>query len=148
MKHWRAYIRKRIKIDPKTGCWLWQLRCDKDGYGHTTHAYVHGLDSQAHRLSFTAFKGRIPKGKVVRHKCHTPPCCNPEHLLKGTPQDNTNDSRRDGRKVGKPKLTHAQVVRIKKRLAKGALQREVAVQFGVHPSAISNIKRGRRWTHT
>ena len=30
---------------------------------------------------------------IVRHKCHNPKCCNPEHLQIGTHKDNWNDSK-------------------------------------------------------
>lgn len=35
----------------------------------------------------------IPEGLVIRHMCHTPRCCNPQHLQCGTNADNYDDSR-------------------------------------------------------
>lgn len=46
----------------------------------------------AHRLSWEwTHKQKIPKGKLVRHRCDNRLCINPEHLLLGTQQDNIMD---------------------------------------------------------
>jgi hypothetical protein len=147
--YWEAYIRARVRVDPVTGCWNWTQGCDPDGYGRTTHAYNHGLDQEAHRVSYRVFKGPIPEGKQVRHQCHNRPCCNPEHILLGTHQDNIDDGKRDGRVLnGQTKLTHAQVKCIRKLLATRTLtQRAIAAQFGVSPSSITFIKQGKHWAH-
>jgi hypothetical protein len=147
--YWQAYVRDRVKIDPVTGCWEWQLYCDKDGYGKAAAAYNdYGMDSYAHRLSYTAFKGQIPKGKRLRHQCHNRPCCNPDHLLPGTDQDNVNDAKRDGRCVGPARLTIEQVRAIKLLLARTAYtNKQIAAMFNVHRETIGYIKRGRTWAH-
>jgi|SRR6478736_2190505 len=148
-ERWREYIRQRVKIDPKTGCWLWQQHRDKHGYGHSTHAYNHGLDQEAHRAAYHVFKGRIPKGKQVRHQCHNPPCCNPDHLLLGVQKDNVADNVRDGRVLnGQTLLTRAQVLEIKRLLKARALtlsNRAIAKKFGVCPATITLIKTGKNW---
>lgn len=48
---------------------------------------------------------------------------------------------------GKARLTEDQVREIKRRLAAGDLTRALAEEFGVHISSISNIRRGRSWSH-
>ena len=45
------------------------------------------------------------------------------------------------------KLTESQVRDIKTRLAAGERGRHLAAEFGVTEVAVSNIKRGRRWSH-
>jgi hypothetical protein len=146
--YWEAYIRARVRVDPVTGCWNWTLSCFPPGYGQSGAARSAGLDQYAHRLAFTAFKGPIPKGKLVRHwRCHNPPCCNPAHLVLGTRRDNMLDNLR----AGLPhtiKLTPAKVARIRKLIAKGEKQRVIAEKFGVKRTAINRINTGRRWATT
>jgi predicted transcriptional regulator len=45
------------------------------------------------------------------------------------------------------KLTHSQVVAIKRELAKGTSTTLLARRYGVSQPAISNIKNGKRWGH-
>lgn len=74
--------------EPNTGCWLWEKSEKYLGYGAI------GIGRKvhfAHRASYLVFKGNIPKNKVVRHKCDTPQCVNPDHLILGTVKDNSND---------------------------------------------------------
>lgn len=69
------------------GCWKW--RGAKDG-GYGVFKLL-GRTVAAHRVAYAFVHGDIPDGLVVRHKCHTPPCCNPTHLETGTHADNVRD---------------------------------------------------------
>lgn len=71
-----------------SGCWEWQGYVNQDGYG------VIGLNNKtarAHRVAYALANGPIPDGLVVRHSCHNPACCNPDHLSIGTQRDNVQD---------------------------------------------------------
>ena len=74
----------RYVPEPNSGCWLWTAGVSSNGYGA-----FDGVG--AHRFSYQLFKGRIPTGKIVRHKCDVKICVNPDHLLIGTQADNIND---------------------------------------------------------
>lgn len=94
----RALIRKR------RGCWIWQGNRNWGGYGRVEHA---GEQWSVHRLTYTLLKSEIPDGAVLRHLCHNPACCNPDHLLPGTHFANAGDKKvkRDVRKLlGTPGL--------------------------------------------
>lgn len=79
----RSLIRKR------RGCWLWQ-GATINGYGRVYHA---GENWSVHRLTYTLFRGEIPQGAVLRHLCHQPACCNPDHLRPGTSFANKADEK-------------------------------------------------------
>lgn len=83
----------RVSID-ETGCWLWAAGKTGQGYGAFA---IDGRNRPAHRVSFELFKGKIPEGIFVCHKCDIPACVNPDHLFLGTHQDNMDDRSKKGR---------------------------------------------------
>jgi hypothetical protein len=147
LKQWRAYIRARVRVDPVTHCWEWQLsRTKTGGYGSSNGALPYGLSGKAHRLAYEVYKGPIPPGLQVRHKCHNRICCNPKHLLVGTHQDNKDDNKRAGRLHAKLVLTPVQVKEIKKLLAQGGYTRtRLGVLFNVNRATIGRIALGQTW---
>jgi hypothetical protein len=84
----KTYIEERIERITETGCWIWTNGLDGFGYGQ---AQTFGKHSTAHRLAWTVYKGPIPKGIHVLHRCDVPQCCNPYHLFLGTQRDNIDD---------------------------------------------------------
>lgn len=93
-----AYILSRYEPELNTGCWLWSGGTDRHGYGTQ---WVAGRVVYAHRIFYEQHVGAIPDGQVVRHKCDTPTCVNPAHLLPGTQGDNMRDARERGRALWK-----------------------------------------------
>lgn len=84
------YVEKRGDSD----CWEWTGARYKNGYGHFNNGRESGY---AHRLSFSLFRGPVPKRKHVCHSCDNPPCVNPSHLWIGTAKDNAMDRQKKGR---------------------------------------------------
>lgn len=125
-----------------SGCWEWGGPCEYAGYGAFK---VQGKTHKAHRTSFQHFKGPIPDGLVVRHKCDNPPCINPDHLELGTTADNMRD--RDTR-LGPPtaKATPAivQEIRSKYTGSRGE-QAALASEYGYSINMINRIVRKRSW---
>jgi hypothetical protein len=70
------------------GCWIW-TGILSNGYGI---AYLRKRMWAVHRLFFVMFRGHIPEGYVVHHRCNCPSCCNPFHLDAVTQGDNVRSA--------------------------------------------------------
>ena len=139
----------KVEPEPNTGCWLWKGYVLPDGYGAVSIA---GKRSRAaHRISWELFRGEIPPGMLVCHRCDVRACVNPEHLFLGSLQENAADMKRKGRsRAGESnpaaKLKAAEVREIKAMMARpGFSARETAARFGVSPGLIYAIRKGRAW---
>lgn len=85
----RERLLARRGIDPLTGCWEWQGRRDRWGYGRITTAHRRYA---VHRLSAALFLGfDLTSPLHILHLCHNPPCFCPDHLRPGSHQENMRD---------------------------------------------------------
>ena len=131
------------------GCWLLSTNITPKGYGRF---FLDGKPKYAHRLAYEAANGSIPNGMIVRHRCDTPACINPQHLLLGTPADNSADMVERGRsargeRAANSKLTQDQVLEIRRLRSEGARAKDLGPMFGVTRQAISKICLRQRWKH-
>ncbi len=93
----------KYRVDLASGCWLWTATKTKGGYGCASiEGGRKGIWTTAHRVSWVLFRGLIPKGLYVLHKCDNPSCVNPEHLFLGTQKDNMLDMVGKGRDKHNP----------------------------------------------
>lgn len=140
--------------EPNSGCWLWIKNTYKDGYGAIVPTGARGQVG-AHRVAWQLYRGPIPAGFLVCHKCDNPPCVNPEHLFLGTPSDNMVDSANKGRRASGPRcgarwrftLNAEKVRAIRSELAvsgRGA-GKALAEKYGVCRATITGIKKGKTW---
>ncbi len=125
------------------GCWIWTGKRHKHGYGYYMHQGRRVL-AHVHVRAFIQGE-QIKKGVYVRHACDNPPCCNPDHLLAGTPRQNAQDMAI--RLRGACKLTWDNVAQIKEMQASGMSIRKIAREFHVTHKTISRVCRGRTYTH-
>ncbi len=132
---------------PKRGCWEWTAYKDSEGYGRVTIGGGHS--TYAHRLSWRLWRGEIPRGLCICHKCDNPGCVRPDHLFLGTPKDNVHDSitkQRHRLCAPRAKLTTAQVQEIRALYSSGAeTQKSLSHIFGVDRSTIGYIVRNKVW---
>ncbi len=157
-------VRFLSKVDKNTGpihakhgrCWQWTggVFRVKRGYAYGRFL-VNGSRHRAHRVSWDLFKGRVPDGKHVLHKCDNVLCVNPDHLFLGTHLDNVCDMVEKGRqshckgsKNGSSVLIETDVAKIKALYRCGTHSyRTLGAMFGVHFTTIYKIIKGIKWNH-
>lgn len=149
---WEYFVRK-VSICEPWNCWLWKDSVGSHGYGNWAHNKTTGT---AHRASYRLFY-KDPGKLQVNHKCGNRRCCNPNHLYAGTQLENFQDMLLHGthvappvlkgEQVGNSKLTNAQASTIKTALLAGVTGVELAQRFEISPSAVSLIRRNRRYAH-
>lgn len=90
-------------------CWEWQGSRDACGYG-CLWVLIDGRRLQrAHRAAWALYRGPIPDGMLIRHRCDNPPCCNPDHLELGTYAQNSDDKVARRRQAAGPRLPQTRV---------------------------------------
>lgn len=139
-------LKSYIKIDAETGCWLWQgamSRAGRRGYGKIK---VGGKMLFAHRVAYRVWRGSIPKGLVVAHKCHVKNCINPRHLEAISQRENVRQSIEIGRhapslRKGAHCLSHAreEIAKLKRN---GLTYKILAEKYGVSISTIWRLLNG------
>lgn len=154
MAKWMPPMMKFLRFvmhEPNSGCWLWVGGTARFGYGNFK---IDGKRYIAHRWSYEQVHGKIADGLVLRHKCDTSCCVNPDHLEPGTHADNVADTHRRKRNrqpFGYAKknslLTVAKVTEIKEALRDGAYESvaELGRRYGVTAGCIFEIRDGRNW---
>lgn len=128
----------------KTRCWLWTGADNGAGYGMISVS--RSRSRSAHRVSWElSRKKKLPASIAVRHRCDTPMCVRPSHLVAGSQQKNLWDMSQKGRSKHK-KLTPEQVTAIKQEYATGSIgHRPLAVKYGVSRAMIRSIVSGQSW---
>lgn len=82
--------------EPNSGCWLWTGYASK-GYGRIGLGGRGGKIVNATLVSLGIEGRSVPSGAVVLHRCDTPACVNPDHLIVGTQAANLADMRAKSR---------------------------------------------------
>jgi hypothetical protein len=135
-------------------CWIWQASTRKAGSGFIYGQFsFNGYPEWAHRASYLIFKGEIPTGLQVCHKCDVTMCVNPDHLFLGTQRDNMQDmltKERDaqvGERNHSAILTNENVILARKLSKEGLSHPKIASLFNVSRWTITEAVIGNTWKH-
>lgn len=139
----RERFESKFIPEPTSGCWLWTGALTERGdYGKMQ---IGGKHERAHRVSWKLFRGPIPEGRHVLHRCDVGICVNPDHLFLGTQADNNRDMFSKGRSYDRrgtanprAKLSTNDVTAIRR---DPRPQHLIATAFGVGQSTVSRVKR-------
>lgn len=140
----------RVSIKNPDECWEFKDCRNNSSYGIFRS---HNKSTGAHRFAWESFhKTKIPKEKLVLHKCDNPACCNPAHLFLGTHSDNTIDAGRKGRRslekiaCTQAKLYAKDIQAIRKLKGKYKYSQErIAKLFKISQNTISRIWRSSKY---
>lgn len=126
------------KIRKTDSCWIWTGATNWKGYGTFGMNGTHWIASRA---AYHFFKGNIPEGMFVCHRCDNPPCCNPAHLFIGTVLDNKRDALSKGRKQGRNKrdLNSPRYAEIRALRKSGMPRGAIALRFNLNERTIYKI---------
>lgn len=166
-----AEIKPTEEVRSGDKCQIWTGAKSGNGYGVQSIA---GKNYYVHRLVAARTHGEIAPGLVVAHKCDTPSCINPDHLMVCTQRENLDDMRRKGRaaagethrtrthpelvlrgeQIGTAKLTSDDVIEIRSIYKKSLAGRSsetsltaVAKRYGVSFQTVHKIIQRKSWTH-
>jgi len=146
LKRQALFWEKVNKLSGSDACWLWTGAKNENGYGWIT---VYENSKQrfyfVHKVSFEWEYGEISEGSIIRHKCDTPLCVRPSHLVVGTQQQNVQDMIDRGRHVGNRDIDEATVVKIRLLKAGGLTTEQLCEQFDLSSQHINAICRGVYW---
>lgn len=164
----KASFWANVEVSSPHDCWFWLgRRFAKTGYGAVSYGRPI-KDVGAHCVAYILSTGPIPHGGFICHTCDNPLCVNPKHLFLGDHDLNMADRQAKGRQMhgdrhhshlhpecrprgsahGNAKLTEEMVIqawRLKKE--EGYSAKKLAQMFGVWPTTIEGIFKGKSWRH-
>ncbi len=158
----RAKLFAKTELCPRLGCWLWKGKLAWDGYAL---AWVDGKLQSLHRVGWQHFVGPIPDRLcILNWKCGNRSCWNYRHWRLGTQADVIanrdkagspirGEANKGGRK-GCNRLTEGEA-RVLKKLCRIAERGRAGTKpytrlskiFGINPTTVRDIDRGKIWRH-
>ena len=155
-----AFLEKhqdKIVTLSESGCMIWTAASTQKGYGIAFAGRIsaagHKIPEGAHRLSYVAENGTIPKGAYVLHRCDVPCCVNPNHLFLGDQLANMQDMAAKGRspigsRHGMATMNEDVVRRIRSEYRFHRVTAAMlADRYGLTRSAVAAVVRRQTWKH-
>lgn len=147
VRRWVEDVALKFESD---NCLKWPFKAAVRGYGKFR---LDGREVLASRYICERVNGSPPSPQhEAAHSCGKghEGCVNKRHLSWKTPSENAADkivhgTTSRGEQSALAKLTESDVLEIRRRV-KTKSQRQVAFQFGIDPSTVSDIMRGKSWS--
>lgn len=133
-----------------TRCDLWTGSRFKGGYGAFTRQDGSRTAASRHALEVSLGR-RLEPWEEACHSCDNPPCVNAGHLTADSKAGNMADMVAKRRQAGQfapggerhaSRLTDDQVREVRARFAQGDDTLDIALDFGLSASYVSNLARG------
>lgn len=142
----------KVDIHGEDECWPWTAGKDRKGYGHFS---INGILYGAHKIAWELTNNETSKGKVIRHTCNNPPCCNPKHLRAGTHADNVADRVSSGRNAPQKGeknphaiLTDEKVLAIRKEyIPRKVSMYKLATKYNISVQIVWQVIHKITWKH-
>lgn len=128
-------------------CVLWPFRASEQNYGLVRYE---GRSQIASRIMCRLAHGEPPPGKPwALHSCHTPQCCNPNHLRWGSEAENSADRKGDGTGMIGEDHPGARLTEDAVRAIRASDERtcDWAKRLGVSVSCVAAARKGLTWRH-
>jgi hypothetical protein len=136
---------------PELGpCWIWTAGHFDTGYGSF---WMNGKSHGAHCVSLDIALGPSVEGLQSLHRCDVRPCVRPDHLFRGTHDDNMADKVSKGRVFRPQGSIHPlsaltdDAVRAIRRMYGKVPRATLAAEHGVSGDHITAVATGRAWGH-
>ncbi len=141
-------FRSKVIVGDEDECWPWPGPFWEE-YGLVT---ANNQVFRAHRVSFVVAGNELGDLDCVLHSCDNPLCVNPNHLSKGTREQNTSDAWerglcRKGASHYKTPFSEEDVRLIRLMALAGKSQESIGHKYNVPRSTISSIVQRRSWKH-
>lgn len=151
---------ERVDVQIKDKCWPWLKATDTNGYGVLWDE--NKSLNRAHRVAWRLSRKKLPGHWRIRHRCDNPPCCNPNHLFRGTQKQNLVEAHSRGRMpnmkgIPKPyvagennghaKLTDEKVRWARKNVYKKVSLAEASRMLNVSPATLYPAIHRKTWRH-
>lgn len=133
--------------EPNSGCWLWTASTHRSGYGQIIEC-ENGLKKnlRAPRVAWKLYKGEIPEGKCVCHKCDVRLCVNPDHLFLGNSIENMNDMKLKDRRKPTPLYNKLDSSKVREILLCPEISgANFSRKFKVTEACISLVRNRKTW---
>lgn len=140
-------FKKRVRSNPKTGCWDWIGPRHPSGYGMFCAG---GKRIYAHRYLYELANGPITPGMELDHLCGRKCCCKPSHLEEVTHRENMQRAAArgawNGIRNGNAKLTEPEVLAIQLLYTAMCIPPTIIARaMGLGKSNVCTITRREGW---